>query len=316
VPAVTTYCAPCLADLALVREAATAVGGTASCMAHAVLLTHPADDSQRRRQRLAALRDTATEKLETAGPEEQLRLEVLVEEYGLASAMESLAPRRRDDGTATTRSARKRRGRERGEREGGPHQGGQPGQQGERQPGQQGGQGRGRGPRPEEAPAGAAAPGGAVADGSAEQQGADALAQVGAPSGEPPATSTDAPASGGDAAPQQQSSPQPSSQEPSSQEPSSSPAGDPQPSTSAPEAPSAPATPAPPPPTPRADDAAGSAGRRPGPRADDAAGPARRRSDQRQRAGAELARGRDPRPPTGRHAGGLIALSGESDRPG
>ena len=91
-PAVTTYCAPCLADLALVREATTAVGGTASCMAHAVLLTHPTDDPHRRRQRLAQLRDSAAEKLETAGPEERLRLEILVEEYGLASAGLAVTP--------------------------------------------------------------------------------------------------------------------------------------------------------------------------------------------------------------------------------
>jgi hypothetical protein len=173
VRAVTTYCAPCLADLALVREATTAVGGTASCMAHAVLLTHPHDDPQRRRQRLAQLRDTATEKLETAGPEEQLRLEVLVEEYGLASAMESLVPRRRpDDGRQPGeqgRKARKRRGRE---------------QRGERPE------------RPGGAPFAAeqAAPGStSVSDGAAEQAGAQALEQVGAPSGEPPAPSASEP---------------------------------------------------------------------------------------------------------------------------
>jgi hypothetical protein len=179
VPAVTTYCAPCLADLALVREATTAVAGTASCMAHAVLLTHPADDPQRRRSRLAQLRDSATEKLETAGPEEQMRLEILVEEYGLASAMESLVPRRRDDAGPTSRSARKRRSRE--GREGRPER-----------PGPQEGQGSGD--------RHATAPAGAVANGTAEQQGAEALAQVGAPSGEPPAPSGDGPtAPAGDA---------------------------------------------------------------------------------------------------------------------
>ena len=52
-----SYCAPCIADLALVREAVTSVAGTSSCMAHAVLLTHSSDDPGRRRQRLDALTD-------------------------------------------------------------------------------------------------------------------------------------------------------------------------------------------------------------------------------------------------------------------
>ena len=54
------YCAPCIADLALVREAVTTVTGTEACMAHAVLLTHSTDDPGRRRQRLDALKDLAT----------------------------------------------------------------------------------------------------------------------------------------------------------------------------------------------------------------------------------------------------------------
>ena len=49
--AMTTYCAPCISDLALLREAVTAVSGTASCAAHAVLVTHPTDVPGRRRAR-------------------------------------------------------------------------------------------------------------------------------------------------------------------------------------------------------------------------------------------------------------------------
>jgi hypothetical protein len=170
VPAVTTYCAPCLADLALVREATTAVSGTASCMAHAVLLRHPGDDPQRRRQRLAQLRDTATDKLDSVGPDERVRLEILVEEYSLASAMESLVPRRRPDGLRP------------GDRPGGDRPG-QPGQQGD---GPLSRSARKRRGRDRERVPGAGA---TVADGSAERAGAEALEQVGAPSGEPPAAS-------------------------------------------------------------------------------------------------------------------------------
>jgi hypothetical protein len=90
-----SYCAPCIADLALVREAVTAVAGTASCMAHAVLLTHSSDDPGRRRQRLDALRDLANGKAETAEPAEQAKLELLVQEYGLAGAMDMGGPARR-----------------------------------------------------------------------------------------------------------------------------------------------------------------------------------------------------------------------------
>ena len=91
----TTYCAPCIADLALVREAATSVAGTAACMAHAVLLTHGTDDPGRRRQRLDALKDLAQGKAENADPVEQARLELLVQEYGLAGAMDMGGPARR-----------------------------------------------------------------------------------------------------------------------------------------------------------------------------------------------------------------------------
>jgi hypothetical protein len=95
------YCAPCIADLALVREAVTSVTGTAACMAHAVLLTHATDDPGRRRQRLDALKDLATGKAETAEPAEQVKLELLVQEYGLAGAMDmGGAPRRQPQGLA------------------------------------------------------------------------------------------------------------------------------------------------------------------------------------------------------------------------
>lgn len=117
----TTYCAPCISDLALVRDAVTAVAGTASCMAHAVLLTHSSDDPGRRRQRLDALRDLATSKAETAEPAEQVKLELLVQEYGLAGAMDMGGPARRapqqpqGGGAPGERRPKSRRGRGRGE---------------------------------------------------------------------------------------------------------------------------------------------------------------------------------------------------------
>lgn len=89
-----SYCAPCISDLALVRDAVTSVAGTASCMAHAVLLTHTTDDPGRRRHRLDALKDLAASKAETAEPAEQVKLELLVQEYGLAGAMDMGAPAR------------------------------------------------------------------------------------------------------------------------------------------------------------------------------------------------------------------------------
>jgi hypothetical protein len=121
-----SYCAPCIADLALVREAVTSVAGTASCMAHAVLLTHSSDDAGRRRQRLDALRDLANSKAEAADPAEQARLELLVQEYGLAGAMDMGGPARRaPQGQGQPgqgeRRPKNRRGRGRGE--GGPGQG-------------------------------------------------------------------------------------------------------------------------------------------------------------------------------------------------
>ena len=120
----TTYCSPCIADLALVREAATTVAGTASCMAHAVLLTHSTDDPGRRRQRLDALRELAAGKAEHADPAEQARLELLVQEYGLAGAMDMGGPSRR--------SGQQQRPIRQGQ-PGGQH--GQHGQYGQQQPG-------------------------------------------------------------------------------------------------------------------------------------------------------------------------------------
>lgn len=123
----TTYCAPCLADLALVREAVTSVSGTASCMAHAVLLTHPTDNPQRRLTRLGELRAMAEGKLETASPEDAATIELLVQEYALAGAMDMTVPLKDLAGDRSPREPRpskNRRGRgERGEREGQPGRG-------------------------------------------------------------------------------------------------------------------------------------------------------------------------------------------------
>jgi len=182
-----TLCAPCLADLALVREAVTAVNGTAACMAHAVLLTHPGDTAQRRLQRLSELRGLAEGKLETASTEDQPKLELLVQEYALAGAMDMTVPLRELAGERT-RPGRPERGRnrpgrgdrehrpdsdggerpERGERSERPERGErgerpERGERSERGPrGERGGRGRGdRGPRPgEETAAGAPAAGG------------------------------------------------------------------------------------------------------------------------------------------------------------
>lgn len=140
-----SYCAPCISDLALVRDAVTSVAGTASCMAHAVLLTHTTDDPGRRRHRLDALKELASSKAETAEPAEQVKLELLVQEYGLAGAMDMGAPARgrgtqqqRQGGGPGAPSApgegrKSRRGRQRPDR---PERPGQPGQ----------------GPRPERRP--------------------------------------------------------------------------------------------------------------------------------------------------------------------
>jgi hypothetical protein len=149
------YCAPCIADLALVREAVTSVTGTAACMAHAVLLTHSTDDPGRRRQRLDALKDLATGKAETAEPTEQVKLELLVQEYGLAGAMDMGGPPRRQP-QGLTRDSRgrarpaARRGPQGPSRPGaaGPAARGEPG--GLNGEGGQGGQGERQGPRGEQ----------------------------------------------------------------------------------------------------------------------------------------------------------------------
>lgn len=207
-----TYCAPCIADLALVREAATTVAGTASCMAHAVLLSHATDDPGRRRQRLDALKDLATSKAETAEPTEQVKLELLVQEYGLAGAMDMGQPARRGPQaqqhparqgapSAPGEGRKSRRGRARGDRpegqggQGAPSQGqGQP--RGERRPDQGAPAGDGTGETapvtPAPGPAGEGAP-------------ADATPTDATPTGAPPApeapSTPSAPPAAPDAAP-------------------------------------------------------------------------------------------------------------------
>ncbi|MCY7363880.1 MAG: hypothetical protein LH469_00930, partial [Frankiaceae bacterium] len=200
-----TYCAPCIADLALVREAATTVAGTASCMAHAVLLSHATDDPGRRRQRLDALKDLATSKAETAEPSEQVKLELLVQEYGLAGAMDMGQPARRGPQqqqparqgapSAPGEGRKSRRGRVRGDRPEG--QGGSGAGQG---PGQgspgQGSPGQGQ-PRGERRPGQGAPAEGAQAQGVPAQgvpaQGADDAGET--------ATVTPAPGPAGEGAP-------------------------------------------------------------------------------------------------------------------
>ncbi len=81
-------CAPCVTDLALVREAVTSVAGTACCNAHAVLLTYPHDNPGRRRARVEQLRDLAEAKRETASEVEKACLELLVAEYALIAVMD------------------------------------------------------------------------------------------------------------------------------------------------------------------------------------------------------------------------------------
>ncbi len=115
----STYCAPCLADLALVREAVTSVSGTATCVAHAVLLTHPGDTPQQRLTRLSDLRAMAEEKLPNASDEDRPRIELLVQEYALAGAMDMTVPLRDLAGDRTPRppKSRRNRGRDRDRRE-------------------------------------------------------------------------------------------------------------------------------------------------------------------------------------------------------
>ena len=134
----TTYCAPCLADLALVREAVTAVSGTAACMAHAVMLTHVHDTPQRRLTRLTELRTLAEGKLATASAADAPAIEILIQEYALAGAMDMTVPLRDIAGDRSPRPPKGRRERgPRPERERGPRP------EGERGPRPD------RGPRPE-----------------------------------------------------------------------------------------------------------------------------------------------------------------------
>jgi hypothetical protein len=156
-------CAPCLSDLALVREAVTSVGGTATCTAHAVLLRHPSDDPQRRRRRLADLRTLAEQRVADATGNEKERLELLVQEYAVAEAMDLGAPDRTGPGRGSERG---RRGRgERGDR---PERG-ERGERGERRPGEsrEGRPDRGRGRGRDGASAEGAPAEGAAAEGAA-----------------------------------------------------------------------------------------------------------------------------------------------------
>lgn len=110
----STYCAPCIADLALLREAATTVSGTSACVAHAVLLLHPGDSAQQRLARLSELRSTAEGKIATASADDIPALELLVQEYALAGAMDMTVPLRDLAGDRTPRpegAAKKRRNR-------------------------------------------------------------------------------------------------------------------------------------------------------------------------------------------------------------
>jgi hypothetical protein len=136
----STYCAPCLADLALVREAVTSVSGTAACVAHAVLLTHPHDNPQRRLTRLSDLRAMAEGKLATASAEDVPAIELLVQEYALAGAMDMTVPLKELAGDRTPRPPKTRnrgRGRDRDGRPDGRPGGDRPGAE--------------RGPRPDQA---------------------------------------------------------------------------------------------------------------------------------------------------------------------
>jgi len=119
-----TYCAPCLADLALVREAVTSVSGTAACVAHAVLLTHPGDTPQRRLERLSDLRSMAEAKLPTASAEDAPAIELLVQEYALAGAMDMTVPLKDLAGERAPRPDKKRRNRGR-DRDRGPRPAGE-----------------------------------------------------------------------------------------------------------------------------------------------------------------------------------------------
>jgi hypothetical protein len=113
-------CAPCLSDLALVRDSVTTIGGTATCTAHAVLMRYPSDDPGRRRKRLADLRTLAEARVVDATGLEKEKLELLAQEYAVAEAMDLGAPDRTGPGRG---SDRPRRGRDRERRPGEPREG-------------------------------------------------------------------------------------------------------------------------------------------------------------------------------------------------
>ncbi|MEX2290535.1 MAG: hypothetical protein WD794_09450 [Mycobacteriales bacterium] len=227
-----SYCAPCIADLALVREAATSVAGTAACMAHAVLLTHSSDDPGRRRQRLDALRDLAHSKAENADPAEQAKMELLVQEYGLAGAMDMGGPGRRAPQVASRQGAPSAPGEGRKSRRGRPRPDSRPaGEPGERQAG---GRGQRRPGQGESAPV-TAAPGPAGED---VPVGAVVPAAGGSDvSGSTPATPAPEQAAPAPAAPEQvtPAAPQPAPGQVAAPEPAAAPASAPDDSVSAPE---------------------------------------------------------------------------------
>ena len=116
----TLQCAPCLSDLALVRDSVTTIGGTATCTAHAVLMRYPSDDPGRRRKRLADLRNLAEARVVDATGLEKEKLELLAQEYAVAEAMDLGAPDRTGPGRGSERG---RRGRDRDRRPGEPRDG-------------------------------------------------------------------------------------------------------------------------------------------------------------------------------------------------
>ena len=213
----STYCAPCLADLALLREAVTSVSGTAACVAHAVLLLHPGDTAPQRLARLSELRSTAESKIATASTDDIPSLELLVQEYALAGAMDMTVPLRDLAGDRTPRPPKTRnRGRDRGrDRERGPRpeHGGGGAEHG-------GGGAESAHDRPAETPAPsepASEKPAAEAPAPAQAPAAEAPAPAPAPAAEAPAPAAEAPA----AAPEPVAAPSP----PPSEAPSEVPAG-------------------------------------------------------------------------------------------
>jgi hypothetical protein len=238
-------CAPCLSDLALVREAVTSIGGTATCTAHAVLMRYPSDDPGRRRRRLSDLRTLAEQRVVDATGTEKERLELLVQEYAVAEAMDLGAPDR--TGPGRSNEPRSRRGKER--RPGEPRE---PRDGRENRPPREPREprpDRGRGPRPEDGEAAGSEPASASPDVVAAEGGIPAATDR--PADSSPAQSGP-PADGGSAASEAASSPRPASEAPAA-EPTPAPAAEP---TPAPPAEPTPAPPAEPTPAPARDDSA------------------------------------------------------------